>query len=83
MFKMEVHMRRWGLPLIIAGLVASTIIVLAQQPTSPSPKPTSPGEIAKASRILTQKNENCRLQAKEEKLTGLKRRRFIRDCAKK
>ena len=76
-------MRHWRLLLIVAGLVAPPIIVLAQQPTAPSPKQTSPGEIAKASRILTQKNESCRLQAKEEKLTGLKRRRFIRECVKK
>ena len=76
-------MRRWGLLLIVTGLVASPTIVLAQQPSSPSPKPTSPAEIAKASRILTQKSENCRLQAKEKKLTRLKRRRFIRDCVKK
>jgi hypothetical protein len=55
----------------------------AQQPTSPSPKPTSPGKIAKASLALTQKNESCRLQANEEKLTGFKRHRFIRDCVKK
>jgi hypothetical protein len=80
---MEVHVRCWRLLLIVAGLVAWSTIVLAQQPTSPSPKPTSPGEIAKASLALTQKNESCRLQANEEKLTGFKRHRFIRDCAKK
>jgi hypothetical protein len=83
MFKTEVHVRCWRLLLIVAGLVASSTIVLGQQPTSPSPKPTSPGEIAKVSRALTQKSENCRLQAKEAKLTGFKRRRFIRDCIKK
>ena len=77
-------MTRWmRLLLIVAGLVAPPTVVVAQQPASPSPKQTSPGEIAKASRILTEKNESCRLQAKEKKLTGLKRRRFIRECVKK
>ena len=83
MFKMEVHVRCWRLLLIVAGLVASSTVVLAQQPTSPSSKPTSPGEIAKASRALAEKSESCRLQAKEQKLTGFKRRRFIRNCVKK
>jgi hypothetical protein len=43
----------------------------------------SPGEIAEASRVLAQKKETCRRQAKEEKLKVLKRHRFIRDCVKK
>jgi hypothetical protein len=61
--------------LILAGPAAS----LAQ---SPSPKPRSPGEIAAASRLLAQKNEGCRRQAREQKLTFLKRRRFMRGCVK-
>ena len=79
---MEASMRRWRLLLIVVGLVASPTIVLAQQQTSPSSEPKSPAEIAKASRIMAEKNESCRLQAKERKLKGLKRRRFIRDCVK-
>jgi hypothetical protein len=83
MFKMEMHMRHWRLLLIVVGLVASPTIVLAQQQTSPSPKPNWPAEIAKASRIVAGKNDSCGLQAKEKKLKGLKRRRFIRECVKK
>jgi len=82
-FKTEVNVRCWRLLITAAGLVVSSTVVLAQQPISPFAKPTSPGEIAKASRALTQKNESCRLQAKEKKLTGFKRRRFIQDCVKK
>jgi hypothetical protein len=40
----------------------------------------SPGEIAAASRLLAEKNESCRLQAKQQGLRFLKRRRFMRDC---
>ncbi|MFY9785619.1 MAG: hypothetical protein WCB74_23445 [Pseudolabrys sp.] len=76
-------MKRWRSLLIIAGLIACPIYAEAQQSAPPSSKPKSSGEIAKASQILTQKNENCRRQAREEKLTGLKRYRFIRDCRKK
>jgi hypothetical protein len=50
---------------------------------SPSPTPKSPGEIAAASRLLAEKQENCRLQAKQQKSTFLKRRSFVRKCMKK
>ena len=54
-----------------------TLTALAQ---SPSAKLKSPGQIAAASRLLAEKNESCRQQAKQQGL--LKRRRFIRDCVK-
>jgi hypothetical protein len=57
------------------------LVAVAQQSAQTS-KIKSPGEIAAESRNLAEKNEGCRRQAKEAKLTGLKRRRFIRDCAK-
>jgi hypothetical protein len=50
---------------------------------SPSPKPKSPGEIAAVSKLLAEKNEVCRLEARKLKLHFLKRHRFIRDCVKK
>ena len=75
-------MKRWRSLLIVAGLIACPIFAEAQS-APPSPKPKSQGAIAEACRILAQKNENCRRQAREEKLTGLKRYRFIRDCRKK
>lgn len=64
-----------------AGLIWP-LAVMAQQPAKTTPKPKSPAEIAAASRDLAEKNEACRQRAKEEKLTGLKRFRFIRDCRK-
>jgi len=56
-----------------------TSAALAQ---SPSAKLKSPGQIAAASRLLAEKNESCRQQAREQGLRFLKRRRFIRDCVK-
>jgi hypothetical protein len=55
-------------------------MVLAQ---SPSPKPKSPGEIAAVSKLLAEKNEICRRQAREQKLHFPQRHRFIRDCVNK
>jgi epoxyqueuosine reductase QueG len=52
----------------------------AELPSPPSKK--SPGEIATVSRLLVQKQENCRLEAKLQKLTFFKRRSFIRKCMK-
>jgi hypothetical protein len=48
-----------------------------------SPKPRSPGEIAAVSKLLAEKNEVCRREARKLKLHFLKRRRFVRDCVKK
>jgi len=61
-----------------AALVSmGTLAALAQ---SAPPKPKSPAAIAAASRLLAEKNESCRQQAKQQGLSFLKRRRFIRDC---
>jgi hypothetical protein len=63
-----------------AALISiGTPAALAQ---SPSAKLKSPGQIAAASRLLAEKYESCRLQAREQGLHLLKRRRFIRDCVK-
>jgi hypothetical protein len=50
---------------------------------SASPTGKSPGEIAAASRLLAEKEESCRLEAKQQNLHFLKRRSFIRACMKK
>lgn len=63
----------------LAVLSTDIVSVLAQ---SPSSKPKSPGEIAAASRRLAETNESCRQQAREQKLTLLKRRRFVRGYVK-
>jgi hypothetical protein len=66
---------------VFAAFIAfGTFSVFAQ---SPSPKPKYPAEIAAASRLLAEKQENCRRQAKQQKLTFMKRRSFIRECIKK
>jgi hypothetical protein len=54
--------------------------VIAQ--STPS-KPKYPAEVAAASRLLAEKQEACRRQAKQQKLTFLERRRFVRECIKK
>jgi hypothetical protein len=51
-------MKRWRSLLIIAGLIVCAISAEAQQSAPPSSKPKSSGEIAKASQVLAQKNEN-------------------------
>jgi hypothetical protein len=66
---------------IIAGFIPlGTFSAIAQ---SAPAKPKYPAEIAAASKLLAEKQENCRLQAKQRKLTFLKRRRFVRDCVNK
>jgi len=64
---------------VVTFISLGTFSAFAQ---SPSPKPMSPGEIAAVSKLLAEKQENCRLQAKQQKLTFLKRRSFVRKCIK-
>ena len=73
-------MRRREFILLFAGAVAFPTSLRAQQAT-PSPKPKSPAEIA-AAEVLAERNERCRRQAKEQKVTFLKRHRFFRNCTK-
>jgi hypothetical protein len=78
----EASIRRWRFLLVVVGLAAWASITSAQQ--SLSQKSKSAAETAQeASRIVTEKNENCRRQARERKLKGQKRLRFIRGCVKK
>jgi hypothetical protein len=70
--------------------IASVVIVISASlgismvhAQSPSSKPKYPREIAAASKLLAEKNEVCRLEARKQKLHFLKRRRFMRDCVKK
>jgi hypothetical protein len=64
--------------------IASAIIVISASlgtstvhAQSSSPKPKSPGEIAAVSKLLAEKNEVCRREARKLKLHFFKRRRFI------
>jgi hypothetical protein len=54
-----------------------TVPALAQ---SARVKQKFPATIAVASTVTTQKNESCRLQAKQQGLHFLKRHRFMRAC---
>lgn len=45
-------------------------------------KPTSPGELAAASRVLAERSAVCRSEAKAKKLHFGKRRAFLRECMK-
>jgi hypothetical protein len=49
---------------------------------SPASRKSS-GEIAADSRLLAEKQESCRFQAKQQKLGFLKRRSFMRECMKR
>lgn len=64
---------------VVASISFGAVSSFAQ---SPSPKPRSPGEIAVASRLMAEKQEGCRLEAKRQKLRLFKRRSFIRNCMK-
>jgi hypothetical protein len=62
----------------VAVLISTgTPAALAQLPSA---KLKSPGQIAAASKLLAEKNESCRQQAKQQGLRFLKRRRFMREC---
>jgi hypothetical protein len=67
--------------MILAALISlGTWTALAQ---SPPRKTKSPQEVEEAIRAYNTKNENCRRQAREQKLHLFKRRNFIRDCVNK
>jgi hypothetical protein len=66
---------------IVAAIVSFAAISAFAQ--SPSAKPKYPAEIAAANKRLAEKQENCRREAKQQKLSYLKRRRFIRGCMKR
>lgn len=47
---------------------------------STAPRPRSPAEINAASELLIVKNEACHREAREQKLSFMKRRLFIHHC---
>ena len=65
---------------LMAAIAALGIQIAAAQ--TPAKKPTSPGEIAAASRKLAEVSANCRSEAKAQKLHFGKRRAFLRECMK-
>jgi hypothetical protein len=68
-------------PVISALIIISTSLATAAS-AQPSAKPKSPAEIAAASQLMTEKYNDCRRQAKEQKLKFLKSRSFIKACVK-
>jgi hypothetical protein len=74
-----------ALTTLLSGAVAAFPALAQAQEPAPAPappRPRSPGEIAARSRLLAQKNEDCKRQAREQNLGFLKRRQFIRACVK-
>jgi hypothetical protein len=67
--------------IFVSVVVSFGISAATAEPLSPVSK-KSPGEIAAASRLLAEKQESCRLEAKRQKLTLFKRRSFVRKCMK-
>jgi hypothetical protein len=66
----------------LSTIVAIAVGVSTAGAKTPSAPMKSPGEIAAASTQLAEKQESCRLQAKQQKLRFFKRRSFIRNCIK-
>ena len=69
---------------ITFAIVASVNLLgaFAGSAQSPERKTKSPAEVEQAVNDYNLKIENCRRQAREQKLHFMKRRRFIRDCVK-
>jgi hypothetical protein len=61
------------------SLVASVALAGAACAQTP-PKPTSPGEMAEIARMKAEKHEACRQKAKEQKLSLIQRRQFVKSC---
>ena len=74
----ENTMRIVGMIVVASLALAGTQAGFAQS----AAKPKSPGEIAAASEEKAEKNEACREKAKEQKLHGTKRFKFMKDCKK-
>lgn len=49
----------------------------------PAPKPTSPGEMAAIDKDKAEKRAACQREAREQKLSYLKRRQYVRNCTRR
>ncbi len=63
-----------------AALVFLASITLA---SAQSAKPHSPHDIAEASRLIAEKREACRLEAKAQNLSIIQRRKYRLACLKR
>jgi hypothetical protein len=69
--------------IVLSAVAVISVGLSAANAESPSPASArSPGEIAAASRLMAEKQEGCRIEAKRQKLSFFKRRGFIRRCMK-
>ena len=69
----------------IVGMILATGLVLVGTQAAlaqAAAKPKSPGEIAAISEKKAEKNEACRKMANEQKLHGITRLKFMRNCEK-
>jgi len=57
-----------------------TVSAFAQYP---APKPTSPGEMAAIDKDKAEKRAACQHEAREQKLSYLKRRQYVRNCTRR
>jgi hypothetical protein len=64
----------------IIVLSAAVAISVSVSTASAGATSKSFGEITAASRLLAEKQESCRIEAKKQKLRFLKRRSFMRMC---
>jgi len=67
------------MPRIIV-LSAAIVISAGVSTTSAGASSKSFGEITIASRLLAEKQESCRIEARRQKLRFLERRSFMRSC---
>jgi hypothetical protein len=75
------------LPIQLFRLIAclgflAFVLVPAFAQTAPK-KPKSPGEMAAADRIATEKRDACLHEARAQKLSFFKRRAYVRECVKR
>jgi len=69
--------------IVLSAVAVISVGLSAANAESPTPASKRyPGEIAAASRLMAEKQEGCRIEAKRQKLTFFKRRGFIRRCMK-
>jgi hypothetical protein len=70
--------------IVLSAVAVFSVGISAANAESMSPASRkSSGEIAADSRLLAEKQENCRFQAKQQKFGFLKRRSFMRECMKR
>ena len=68
--------------IVTLALLAAFAAMPALAQTAPV-KPKSPSEIAAADKVAMEKRANCEREARANKLSYLKRRRFVQGCIRR